>query len=162
MHHVTINQKNQKKGRQKEGNLPPRKLSPKKCLQKNKKQKNSPSTSKRTGSNNITQVPPKEQEATNFPRLGVWRWKFDAGCDRITECVILIACSVKPCNCNCTLDATKFPHIHLSPSIHSRLVGSAGPMLPPTKKTVRLWIGSPWAMAAANTATRLAAATCHL
>jgi hypothetical protein len=27
MHHVTINQKNQKKGRQKEGNLPPRKLS---------------------------------------------------------------------------------------------------------------------------------------
>jgi hypothetical protein len=39
MHHVTINQKNQKKGRQKEGNLPPRKLSPKKCLKKNKKQK---------------------------------------------------------------------------------------------------------------------------
>jgi hypothetical protein len=54
MHHVTINQKNQKKGRQKEGNLPPRKLSPIKCLQKNKKQK-------------IPQVPPKEQEATKFP-----------------------------------------------------------------------------------------------
>jgi hypothetical protein len=50
MHHVTINQKNQKKGRQREGNLPPRKLSPKKCLQKSKKQKNSLSTSKRTGS----------------------------------------------------------------------------------------------------------------
>jgi hypothetical protein len=37
----------------KKGDLPPRKLSPKKCLQKIKKQKNSPSTSKRTGSNNI-------------------------------------------------------------------------------------------------------------
>jgi len=55
MHHVTIKQKNQKKGRQKEGNLPPRKLSPKKCLQKNKKQKKSP------------QVSPKEQEATISP-----------------------------------------------------------------------------------------------
>jgi hypothetical protein len=41
MHHVTINQKIQKNGRQKEGNLPPRKLSPKKGLHKNKKQKNS-------------------------------------------------------------------------------------------------------------------------
>jgi hypothetical protein len=55
MHHVTINQKNQKKGRQKEGNLPPRKLSPKKCLQKEQEAKE------------ITQVPPKEQEATNSP-----------------------------------------------------------------------------------------------
>jgi hypothetical protein len=41
MHHVTINQKNQKKGRQKECNLPPRKLSPQK-------------------------VPSKEQEAKEF------------------------------------------------------------------------------------------------
>jgi hypothetical protein len=39
MHHVTINQKNQQKGRQKEGNLPPRKLSPKKCLQKEQEAK---------------------------------------------------------------------------------------------------------------------------
>jgi hypothetical protein len=54
MHHITINQKNQKKGRQKEGNLPPRKLSPKKCLQKNKKQKNFPQVL-------------KEQEATISP-----------------------------------------------------------------------------------------------
>jgi hypothetical protein len=69
MHHVTINQKNQKKGRQKEGNLLPRRLSPKRCFQRNKKQKNSPSTYKRTGSNNIAQVPPKEQEATNPPQL---------------------------------------------------------------------------------------------
>jgi hypothetical protein len=106
MHHVTINQKNQKKGRQKEDNLPPRKLSPKKCLQKNNKQKNPPSVSKRTGSNNI-------------------------------------------------------PHPRLSPSIHSRLVGSAGPMSPPAKK-VLLWIGSPGAMAATNTKTRLAAGTCRL
>jgi hypothetical protein len=54
MHHVTINQKNQKKGRQKEGNLPPRKLSPK-------------SASKRARSKRIPQVPPKKQEATKFP-----------------------------------------------------------------------------------------------
>jgi hypothetical protein len=106
MHHVTINQKNQKKGRQKEGNLPSRKLSPKKCLQKNKKQKNSPSASKKTGS-------------------------------------------------------SKIPHIRLTPSIHSRLVGSPGLMSPPAKK-VLLWIGSPGAMAAANMATRSAAATCRL
>jgi hypothetical protein len=54
MHHVTINQKNQKKGRQKEGNLPPRKLSPK-------------NLSKRTRSKRNIHVPPKEQEATKFP-----------------------------------------------------------------------------------------------
>jgi hypothetical protein len=54
MHHVTINQKNQKKERQKEGNLPPRKLSPK-------------NASKRARSKRIPQVPPKEQEATKFP-----------------------------------------------------------------------------------------------
>jgi hypothetical protein len=58
-----------RKGRQKEGNLPPRKLSPEKCFQKNTKQKNSPSASKRTGSNKIPQVPPKEQEATKSPTL---------------------------------------------------------------------------------------------
>jgi hypothetical protein len=34
MHHVTINQKIQMKGRQKEGNLPPQKLSPKKVPSK--------------------------------------------------------------------------------------------------------------------------------
>jgi hypothetical protein len=34
-------------------------------------------------------------------------------------------------------------------------------MLPPAKK-VLLWIGSPGTMAAANTATRLAAVTCRL
>jgi hypothetical protein len=34
-------------------------------------------------------------------------------------------------------------------------------MLPPAKK-VLLWIGSPGAMAAANTARRLAVTTCHL
>jgi hypothetical protein len=144
MHHVTINQKNQKKGRQKEGNLPPRKLSPKKVppkeqeakispstskrtgsknipkyLQKNRKQKISPSTSKRTGSKKYPQVPPKEQEAKIYP------------------------------------------HHRLGPFIQSKLVGSAGPMSPTTKKAL-LWIGSPWAMAAANTATRLTAATCRL
>jgi hypothetical protein len=54
MHHVTINQKNQKKGRQKEGNLPPRKFSQK-------------SASKRTRSKRIPQVPPKEQEAKLSP-----------------------------------------------------------------------------------------------
>jgi hypothetical protein len=58
-------------------------------------------------------------------------------------------------------DATKFPHVRLSPSIHSRLVGSARPMSPPAKKTVRLWIGSPGAMALANTMTRLDALACH-
>jgi hypothetical protein len=50
------------------------------------------------------------------------------------------------------------PHIRSSPSILSRLVGSAGPMSPPAKK-VLLWIGSPGGMAAANMATRLAATT---
>jgi hypothetical protein len=55
MHHVTINQKNQKKGRQKEGNLPPRKLSPRK------------NAFKRTRSKRIPQVPPKEQEAKISP-----------------------------------------------------------------------------------------------
>ena len=55
MHHVTINQKNQKKGRQKEGNRPPRKLSPKKCLQKNKKQKKSPKCLQK---NRKQQIPP--------------------------------------------------------------------------------------------------------
>jgi hypothetical protein len=55
MHHVTINQKNQKKERQKEGNLPPRKLSPPK------------NAFKRTRSKRIPQVPPKEQEATISP-----------------------------------------------------------------------------------------------
>jgi hypothetical protein len=54
MHHVTINQKNQKKGRQKEGNLPPEN-----CLPK--------SASKRTRSKRIPQVLPKEQEATKSP-----------------------------------------------------------------------------------------------
>jgi hypothetical protein len=34
-------------------------------------------------------------------------------------------------------------------------------MLPPAKN-VLLWIGSPGAMATANTMTRLAATTCHL
>ncbi len=53
------------------------------------------------------------------------------------------------------------PHVRSSPSILSRLVGSAGPVLPPAKKVLQ-WIGSPGAMAAANTATRLAATTCHL
>ena len=112
MHHVTINQKNQKKGRQKEGNLSPRKLSPKKCLQKDKKQKKSPKCLQKNRKQQIPHVPPKEQEAT------------------------------------------KFPHVRLSPSIHSRLVGSARPMSPPAKKTVRLWIGSPGAMATTNTNTR--------
>jgi hypothetical protein len=54
MHHITINQKNQKKGRQKEGNLPPRKLSPKNAF-------------KRTRSIRIPQVPPNEQEANISP-----------------------------------------------------------------------------------------------
>jgi hypothetical protein len=67
MHHVTINQKNQKKGRQKEGNLPPRKLSPKKCLQKNKKQKKSPKCLQKNRKQQNPHVPPKEQEATKFP-----------------------------------------------------------------------------------------------
>ncbi len=67
MHHVTINPKNQKKGRQKEGNLPLRKLSPKKVPPKDQEAKISPSTSKRTGSKKYLQVPPKEQEAKNIP-----------------------------------------------------------------------------------------------
>jgi hypothetical protein len=58
MHHVTINQNNQKKGRQKEGNLSPRKLSP----------KNQKVLPKDPGSNRIPQVPPKEQEATKSPK----------------------------------------------------------------------------------------------
>ncbi len=119
MHHVTINQKNQKKGRQKEGNLTPRKLSPKKCFQRNQEATESPKCLQKNSKQQIPHVPPKEHEAT------------------------------------------KFPHVYLSPSIHRRLVGSAGPMSPPAKK-VLLWIGSLGAMAAANMATRLAAATCRL
>jgi hypothetical protein len=67
MHHVTINQKNQKKGTQKEGNLPPRKLSPKKGLQKNKKQKKSPKCFQKNRKQQYPHVPPKEEEATKFP-----------------------------------------------------------------------------------------------
>jgi hypothetical protein len=57
--------------------------------------------------------------------------------------------------------SNKIPHIRLSPSILSRLVGSMGPMSPPAKK-VLLWIESPGAMAAANMATRSAVVTCSL
>jgi hypothetical protein len=112
MHHVTINQKNQKKERQKEGNLLPRKLSPKKCFQRNKKQKNSLSTSKRTGSKIIPKCLQKNRKQ-------------------------------------------RIPHVRLTPSIHSRLVGSVGPMSPTTKK-VLLCIGGSGAMATASAMRKLA------
>jgi hypothetical protein len=57
--------------------------------------------------------------------------------------------------------SNKIPHIRLTTSIHSRLVWSPGWMAPPAKK-VLLWIGSPGAMAAVNTAMRLAALAYHL
>jgi hypothetical protein len=54
-----------------------------------------------------------------------------------------------------------YPHHRLIPSITSRLVGSTEPMSPPAKK-VLLWIGSPRAMAAANTKTRSGASAYRL
>jgi hypothetical protein len=67
MHHVTINQKNQKKRRQKEGNLPPRKLSPKKCFQRNQEATESPRCLQKNSKQQIPHVTPKKQEATKFP-----------------------------------------------------------------------------------------------
>ncbi len=47
----------------------------------------------------------------------------------------------------------KYLYHRLGPSIQSKLVGSAGPMLSTTKK-VLMWIGGSGAMAATNTTTR--------
>jgi hypothetical protein len=71
MHHVTINQKNQKKGRQKEGNLPPRKIITQKVPPKEQEAKEIPKYLQKNRKQWISHVPPKEQEATKFPHVHV-------------------------------------------------------------------------------------------
>jgi hypothetical protein len=121
-----------------------KKFLPKSASRGTRKQQNCPSASKRTGSNKFPTCLQKNRKQQNSP------------------CASKRTGSIKiPHVPPKEQEATKFPHVCLSPSIHSRLVGSAGPMSPPTKN-VLLWIGSPGAMATANTTTRLAAMTCRL